>query len=1014
MTYRPAPRVEKRSSAEIASEIRGRLTASLNWSPPDPTVEALIQVFVRYWEIISGRLNQALDKNFLAYLNYLGVSPIAPTSAVVPLTFTMVEQAPANVLVPARTQVAASAPDGGEPVVFETMRSLTMSGARVRHIIGLDPTTNRQTDLSRLADAVAQEPVSAMSGTQPSEHLFLIGDDSVFSLEHISTLTVHLDLAAALPPAGMSSSLEWFIPGPKEQTDEPQQQADTLGGPPVPITPSVDGTAGLQRSGDVVFQAPGPWPEPTEIHQRRSRWLACRVIATHCGNWSAYARRIELRAEVRRPHATIDAAFVDIGDADLSKDFYPFGARPVFGSTFYIASEELFSRPGTNVTLDFALTNAINATEEPPIPRVYTDGHPRVTWEYWNGTRWEPLTGEDATKAFRLSGRVEFEIPSDFARTVVRGREGAWVRARLTSGHYGEDERWVLVDPRQPAAGMTHRDATLAPPSVQALTASYTLTIAKVPDVVITSNEHVRQDESARAHSGLPFALFSFPCGLRPALYLGVSQRAGADTLEDPLTLYVVSSPIGAPTSRSREEATAALVDWQFWDGAAWHDFDVSDETGALTRSGVVTLPAPPESRKRCDFVDALPLYWFRVVPRDAVAWRPGLRAVLRNTVLAAHRTTIEMEVLGSSHATPHQVYELLHKPVLEGELLQVRELASAPPPAHGDQVDEDGERETDSGNAIWKTWRPVDDFLTSAPDDRHYVIDRTRGSIEFGDGQHGRIPPSGSNNVRLRRYESGGGARGNVGPEQANQLRSAVLYVTAASNPIAAAGGADIEPMDRVRHRGATLARHRQRAVTVEDYQDLAITASPQVTRAVCVPMIDLSLEPAVRRRHPGLVSVVVVPHGAVSRPAPDAELLRQVRLHLDRCRNTATDLVVVGPEYVETDVAVDVAVGDANLVGDVRRALKDSLEAFLHPLSGGSRGEGWPLGELPQRSELYALCASIPAVMWVDALRVTQREDRVGLILSRQFLACSGRHRVAVRYTPDMASRASAGRSV
>src|SRR4030095_15494797 len=142
VTYRPAPRVEERSSAEIASEIRGRLTASLNWSPPDPTVEALIQVFVRYWEIISGRLNQALDKNFLAYLNYLGVSPIAPTSAVVPLTFTMVEQAPANVLVSARTPVAASAPDGGEPVVFETLRSLTMSGARVRHIIGLDPTTN--------------------------------------------------------------------------------------------------------------------------------------------------------------------------------------------------------------------------------------------------------------------------------------------------------------------------------------------------------------------------------------------------------------------------------------------------------------------------------------------------------------------------------------------------------------------------------------------------------------------------------------------------------------------------------------------------------------------------------------------------------------------------------------------------------------------------------------------------------------------------------------------------------
>ena len=247
MTYRPAPRLEERSSADIVREVRGLLHSGLNWSPPDPPVEALIQVYARYWEIVSGRINQALDKNFLAYLNYLGVSPISPTSAMVPLTFTTVEGAPTGVIVPARTQVAASAPDGGEPVVFETVRPLTIAGARVHHIVGLDPTTNTQTDLSHLADAVAPEPVSAMSGTQPSEHLFFIGDDSVFSLEHMGALTVRLDVAAATPPAGMHSSLEWFIPGPKE----------------VSLTPSLEGTAGLRRSGDVVLQLPGPWPEPT-------------------------------------------------------------------------------------------------------------------------------------------------------------------------------------------------------------------------------------------------------------------------------------------------------------------------------------------------------------------------------------------------------------------------------------------------------------------------------------------------------------------------------------------------------------------------------------------------------------------------------------------------------------------------------------------------------------------------------------------------------------------------------
>jgi predicted phage baseplate assembly protein len=266
-----------------------------------------------------------------------------------------------------------------------------------------------------------------------------------------------------------------------------------------------------------------------------------------------------------------------------------------------------------------------------------------------------------------------------------------------------------------------------------------------------------------------------------------------------------------------------------------------------------------------------------------------------------------------------------------------------------------------------------------------------------------------------MRRYESGGGARGNVPKEAANQLRSSVPFVASVSNPIAAAGGADIEPMDRVRHRGATLPRHRQRAVTMEDYQDVALLASPRVARAECVPMFDLTQEPAVRRRQPGLVSVIVVPDEAIFRPAPDAELLLQVRQHLDTCRNTATDLVVVGPEYIALDVEVDVAVGDATLVAEVSRTLKTSLEAFLHPLSGGPRGEGWRLGEQPERSELYALCASIPGVIWVDALRVAHREDRVGLLQARQFLSCSGRHRIAVRYAPEheLMSRASARRS-
>ena len=235
---------------------------------------------------------------------------------------------------------------------------------------------------------------------------------------------------------------------------------------------------------------------------RRSRWLQAQLVAFGTtGQESSHAEGLELVAEVGRSEVPVAAALADTVEIDLSKDFMPFGLRPVFGSTLYLESGELFSRAGANVALDIRLTNPHDAVEDPPVPRVHAAGHPRVRWDYWNGRRWEPLTVTDGTKGFRVDGAVSFRIPDDYSIAKVRGVEGAWVRARLVSGDYGEDERWEVPDPGQPAAGMRHRPATLAPPSIQSIAGSYTLQVVKSPEFVITRNERVYDDVSARAAS---------------------------------------------------------------------------------------------------------------------------------------------------------------------------------------------------------------------------------------------------------------------------------------------------------------------------------------------------------------------------------------------------------------------------------------------------------------------------------------------------------------------------------
>jgi predicted phage baseplate assembly protein len=232
----------------------------------------------------------------------------------------------------------------------------------------------------------------------------------------------------------------------------------------------------------------------------------------------------------------------------------------------------------------------------------------------------------------------------------------------------------------------------------------------------------------------------------------------------------------------------------------------------------------------------------------------------------------------------------------------------------------------------------------------------------------------------------------------------------------MAASGGADLERTEHLRHRGAATVRHQGRAVTAEDYQDLARLASPQVARAECVPMGDVTVDPVLRGRQAGVVSVIVVPHTKTTKPIAEAELLRQVRSYLDARRNTSTGLVVVGPEYVEIDVDVELVVSDAGEASDIATALRLAIEAFLHPLTGGPMAEGWRLGELPNRGDLYALCASAPGVTWVAALRIGEREDRPGIRRTGHFLVCSGRHRIALRYKRERRAAApgeSFGRS-
>jgi hypothetical protein len=131
---------------------------------------------------------------------------------------------------------------------------------------------------------------------------------------------------------------------------------------------------------------------------------------------------------------------------------------------------------------------------------------------------------------------------------------------------------------------------------------------------------------------------------------------------------------------------------------------------------------------------------------------------------------------------------------------------------------------------------------------------------------------------------------------------------------------------------------------VTAEDFEWLAREASSAVHRARCRP---LTGPDGFAQR--GWVTIVVVPDGPEPRPLPTAELRRQVRDHLAaRCPATlASRIRVAGPEYVAVTVVAEVIPVDPDQTAVVQARVRANLDAFLHPVTGGSEGLGWTFGQ-------------------------------------------------------------------
>src|SRR3954454_6147924 len=99
-----------------------------NHNPSDPGIQ-LIELAARMTDLLIYRLNQVPDKNYVAFLNLLGIKLRAPRAAKSNLRFTLVDGAQKQ-RVPRGTQVSTPHATEETTVTFETARDVMVTAAK--------------------------------------------------------------------------------------------------------------------------------------------------------------------------------------------------------------------------------------------------------------------------------------------------------------------------------------------------------------------------------------------------------------------------------------------------------------------------------------------------------------------------------------------------------------------------------------------------------------------------------------------------------------------------------------------------------------------------------------------------------------------------------------------------------------------------------------------------------------------------------------------------------------------
>lgn len=936
------PRSQQELMAEVAAHARQYTPEWRYEGAKDDPGAAIAQLFVEMFYQTVDRFNSVPDRLFTEFLEMVGVQMPDPMPAEGLLQFHPHETATEAVRVPAHTQVFAT-DASGENIIYETDRLIQATAAKLKHIYYVDA----QSDLIQKLNLERPQLFFAPNGDENlQKHRFSVSQNAVLMVSGPCTIELELRAENRFAAAEMAKLL----------TLETVVWSYRAGGTEVPfdaVTAKDDRIFLTKRREDAL--------EPEEDGVR---YVTCS------GRFPNGTVRVDGVRLLSRPMGRREADRLAFGDNPIAlpEGGYCFGRRPSTYALFYICSNQVFSKRGALVHLCLDIAAIVTAPKDTS-PQysfnqriidkkdavaiapddVYVD---EVVWEYYNGRGWTnlPVTGNRNPFSCKETGALEtvFLVPNDLQEADVNAEPGLYIRVRVVhiENEYSTLQRWIV-------------------PFVRGVECDWQYT------------EGFPAEKYRSENNGDIVELTD----------VGQAERIGFPTIvsmmQEPRAMYLCfdRSPHAMPLSLFFETVGQGTLDdklsVEVWTGSRFEQVRWVDMTRNLLHTGLMLLYLPQSIPEARFFGQSG--YWLRMIRSSYLECPvyPRVKAVQLNMVNAVQCQRAEEQWFDVGVYEANKQIQLLERPVQNCQVWvdEIAGLVVADAEALAEAMPGRVRLEREDGvlTHCWVLWERLEHLVLADSEKRGYELEPYERTITFGNGIHGRVPPTGESNLRVA-YASGGGSCGNLPAGYLTRSVGALPRISSLVNLTAMSGGTDRFQMAQLEELGSKRLRHRYRALGVSDYEEMVAEKFPQAHHVKCFSGRDAFSNPAA-----GHVTVVVEGSNPEERRIV-ADLCDKIYDYLEQrcsCTLTAAGLLHVVPSTVVTvNTEVLIEMNDMDEAAITQHRIAERLSALIE-----TQWRKREIGDQVRISQLRQVIHDTPNVRRIQKLLVEGVYDRNGI---------------------------------